>query len=830
MNRACITQNAGLREQHQHTSYIRPLKNNVVRMKSLINSKFNDGTQIIRLLIVVTVFVLSCNASSQTPENSNDKSLSPYFFVQSNDSQTDQLPLKSTKAEVNIAGIIADVKVTQEYKNEGKKPIEAIYVFPASTRAAVYSMTMTIGERVIKAVIREREQARKDYEQAKQQGKSASLLEQQRPNVFQMNVANIMPGDLIKVEMKYTELFVPENGVYEFVYPTVVGPRYSNQQAVTAPENDKWVANPYAKEGENPTYTFDVKVNLNAGMPVKDVRCNTHDLDIHYNGADKVSANLKSGNEYSGNRDFIFQYRLQGEAVHSGLLLFREANENFFLAMLQPPQRVAPAAIPPRDYVFIVDVSGSMSGFPLDISKKVLRDLIGKLRPIDRFNVILFAGASNLMSPQSILATQSNITKAIQFIDQQQGGGGTELLPALQRALSLQGTEDFSRAFVILTDGYVNIEKEAFDLVRKNLGKANFFAFGIGSSVNRFLIEGLSHAGAGEPFVVDKPDKASEMAIKFRKYIESPVLTDISVTYQGFQVYDVEPLTIPDVFAERPVIIYGKWKGAAVGKIKLTGKSGNAAYNEEISVDPLKLSVGNVALKYLWARKRIQMLDDYSKAGGADQKLKEEVTGLGLKYNLLTAYTSFVAIDSEVRNKSGQVETVKQPLPLPEGVSNNAVGGNPAPMANKSVRYTVPVLADELVEEEHVSYDKAKEYGRTSKLGNKKGEDSNNILTCVEQMPEYPGGQQAMLQFVNQNLQYPKIAAEMSISGRVYVQFAVDENGKIINIKVLRGIGGGCDEGAVRIIKKMGKWKPGRQNGKAVKTYFTLPIVFSLKG
>lgn len=781
-----------------------------------------NGSQTASILVGFALTVLSCNAHAQNTESSDDKSLSPYFFIPNGDEKTDRLPLKSTSAQVNIAGIIADVTVKQEYKNDGRKPIEAIYVFPASTRAAVYSMTMTIGERVIKAVIKEREQARKDYEQAKQQGKSASLLEQQRPNVFQMNVANIMPGDLIKVEMKYTELLVPENGVYGFVYPTVVGPRYSNKSAATAAENDKWVANPYTQEGKNPMYTFDIKINLNAGMPVKDARCDSHNLDIQYMAADKVVANLKSGNEYSGNKDVIFQYRLQGDAVKSGLLLYKGETENFFLAMLQPPQRVTPATIPPRDYVFIVDVSGSMNGFPIDISKKILSDLIGKLRPTDKFNVILFAGTSNLMSPQSVPANQANITKAIKFIDKEEGGGGTELLSALQKALTLPASEDASRSFVILTDGYVDVEKESFDLVRKNLGKANFFAFGIGSSVNRFLIEGLAHAGMGESFVVEKPEKASEMGNQFRKYIESPVLTNISVSYQGFQTYDVEPLSIPDVFAERPVAIFGKWKGAAQGKIILTGISGNGNYKEELTVDAQKLSVENAALKYLWARKRIQMLDDYSKIGESDQKLRDEITDIGLKYNLLTAYTSFIAIDSEVRNKTGEVETVKQPLPLPEGVNNNAVGGYSAPVT-RSMSYSAPSVKEDYAE---LQVDKVMEY--KSGPAPKKVKEAES-LAFVEQLPTYPGGQKAMNQFINLHLKYPQKATEMGISGRVYVQFEVDDKGNITHVKVIRGIGGGCDEEALRIVKLMGKWNPGKQNGKAVKTMFTLPITFSLK-
>ncbi|MCU0584285.1 MAG: trypsin, partial [Syntrophales bacterium] len=191
----------------------------------------------IRLVILVALVVsmLPWGAALARPqETSDDRSLSPYFFVKSDDPALDPLPLKSASASVRISGVIADVLVTQVYKNEGRKPIEAVYVFPASTRAAVYGMKMTIGKRVVEAKIQKRDEARRDYEKARDQGKSASLLEQQRPNVFQMNVANIMPGDEIRVEMKYTELIVPTEGVYEFVYPAVVGPRYSNQAADTA--------------------------------------------------------------------------------------------------------------------------------------------------------------------------------------------------------------------------------------------------------------------------------------------------------------------------------------------------------------------------------------------------------------------------------------------------------------------------------------------------------------------------------------------------------------------------------------------------------------------
>jgi Ca-activated chloride channel family protein len=638
--------------------------------------------------VVAVAFLVSALACANTHAQQGqagestgvDQTLSPYFLVKSDDQSLDQLPLKSTSANVNIAGVIADVRVSQVYKNEGKKALEAIYVFPASTRAAVYAMKMTIGKRVIEAKIRKREEARRDYEQARDQGKSASLLEQQRPNVFQMNVANIMPGDEIKVELSYTELLVPTDRVYEFVYPTVVGPRYSNVTAEQAPASERWVQNPYLHQGEKAPYSFDINVTIAAGMPIRDVSCPSHKVTTVYGSPSIAKIALDKSESNGGNRDYVVHYRLDGGRIQSGLLLSNHGEERFFLLMMQPPEKVAKAQIPGREYIFIVDVSGSMYGFPLDVSKQLLKNLIGNLRPTDVFNVLLFSGGSALMSEKSLPATNENIQKAINLIERQQGGGGTELLPALKQALALKKPENFSRTFVIVTDGYVSVEEEAFDLIRNNLDNANVFAFGIGSSVNRHLIEGMARVGMGEPFVILTGNEAAGKAARFKAMIESPVLTRVKVNFDGFDAYAVEPSTLPDVLAERPVIVFGKWRGEQKGTITLTGVTGTGKFREVVDVSKAKASPDNSALRYLWARHRISLLSDYNKLR-LDDKRVNEVTELGLSYNLLTAYTSFVAIDSEIRNKDGKPTAVKQPLPLPEDVSDYAVGGNMMRMA-----------------------------------------------------------------------------------------------------------------------------------------------------
>ena len=711
------------------------------------------------------------------PAVNTEKTLSPYFFVKSDDPGVDQLPLKSTSVDAKVVGVIADVIVAQVYKNEGNKPLEAIYIFPASTRAAVYGMKMTIGKRTIIAKIQERGEARRQYEEAKQQGKSTSLLEQQRPNVFQMNVANILPGDVIQVELKYTELLVPTNGTYEFVYPTVVGPRYPNQPSETALPSEKWVENPYFRQGESPTYTFDIAVNLATGLPIQNAVCSSHKVDIQYDGPSRATVKLDPSGKSGGNRDFILKYQLAGGKVQSGLLLFEGEKENFFLVMFQPPKRVSLSLIPPREYIFIVDVSGSMYGFPLDISKKLLRDLIGNLRPTDKFNVLLFAGGSSLMSEQSLPANPENISQAINLIDKQRGGGGTELLPALKRSLYLPRAEGFSRSVVIATDGYVTVEEEVFDLIRKNLGDANMFTFGIGSSVNRHLLEGMARVGMGEPFVISKPEETREKAEQFRKMIESPVLTKVKVDFGKFGIYDVEPLSIPDVFAERPVIVFGKWRGRPKGEITLSGLTNNGPYTNKIDIQKEKPLKSNSALQYLWARHRITLLADYNILRNDPDRVKE-VTRLGIDYNLLTAYTSFVAIDTEVRLVDGQAVTVKQPLPLPEGVSDHAVGRGGIAVHKLAAPYSARALEvnakNQVIKDEESKSRLVRLSVELGDISTSKGLSKDDIQKVVKQ------------RLSSIELCYQKyLEKKPNIQGGITLQLAIDSSGRVTKVSLV---------------------------------------------
>ena len=633
----------------------------------------------LRSLLSALALLALLPAAAAEPQPAT-RSLAPYFVVEGGTPGAEALPLKRTEVEATIVGVIADVRVTQVYRNEGETPIDARYVFPASTRAAVYALRLRVGDRAVDAQIREKQQARREFEQVKREGKSASLLEQKRPNVMQMAIANVLPGDEIAVDLRYTETIVPTDGSYRFVFPTVVGPRYNGgataEGASESHQAETWIAQPTLRTGVRSNATLALSATVKSPLPIKTIRSPSHTLQVNGEGSREVRIELPAGAAHA-DRDVVIDYTLAGQAIDAGLLVHEGPDANYFLLLAQPPARVAAAEIVPREYVFIVDVSGSMHGFPLATAKTLLRELIGRLRPSDTFNVIPFAGGHSALHPASVPASSENIARAIRFLDGQNGSGGTELLPALRTALGMPADEGRARTFVVVTDGYVTIEKEAFELVRASLGKANLFAFGIGSSVNRFLIEGLARAGQGEPFFVLNAQQAEAEAARLRTMIEQPVLTRVRVKFDGFDAYEVDPPQVPDLFAQRPILVSGKFRGKAKGRIEIEGVAAGGAVRMPIDVERAAVRDDSPALRYLWARGRIALLGDFSKLGRDDDAVRE-ITRLGLAHNLLTDTTSFIAVDQVVRNPGGNATAVDQPLPLPQGVSNLAVGQVPS--------------------------------------------------------------------------------------------------------------------------------------------------------
>lgn len=629
-------------------------------------------------ILLALLLLLTCAApvyAEESEQETDDRTLAPYFYVESEDTKVDTFPLKETKVTTNINGTIAETFVTQTYTNEGTSPLNARYVFPASTKVTVHGMKMTIGNQVITAQIKEREEAREEYEEAKSEGKSASLLEQQRPNVFTMDVANVMPGDNIAIELHYTEMITPSEGVYQFVFPTVTGPRYVNPNQETTQDSDQWTATPYLEDGRTAEGKYDIVVNLSTGVPITDMKCKSHSLNVDFSSETSAQLTLADPEHYAGDRDFILNYKLTGEELSSGLMLYTGEEENFFMLTVQPPERFASEDIPPREYIFVLDVSGSMYGYPLDTAKGLIKDLVSNLRKTDSFNLILFSSDIYQMSPQSLPATRKNIRAAMRLIDEQEGGGGTLLSTALESALATPANENMARNIITITDGYISDEKNVFQIIHQNLNTTSFFSFGIGDAVNRYLIDGIAKAGQGESFVVTDSADAAETASRFRTYIEAPILTDINVSYDGFDVYDVEPAAASTLFAQKPVVLFGKWRGEPEGSIRLTGRTGKEEYQQGISVTGIQPLEANQAIRYLWARSRVERLTDYGCNTRTVDAVKQEITTLGLNYSMITPYTSFIAVTDVIRNTDGTGTDVDQPLPLPSNVSNFAVGG-----------------------------------------------------------------------------------------------------------------------------------------------------------
>ena len=606
------------------------------------------------------------------PDSGAAASAAPYFQVEGADTGFDPLPLKRTSTEVTISGVIARVVITQSYSNQGNQPINARYIFPGSTRSAVTGMTMTIGDRKIQARIKEKELAKKTYEAARNAGKNAALLQQHRPNVFSTDVANIMPGDNIDIELTYTELIEADRGVYEFVYPAVVGPRYGGKGSGSDPDQN-WIANPYLHAGEKSPAQFKFRLHIDAPMPLQELTSMSHGIKVQWQDEKSATVLIDPADGNPGNRDFILHYRLQQGEIVAGLMRYEGDQENYFLLLAEPPQRVRPDQIPPREYIFVVDVSGSMAGFPLDVSKAMIRGLVSKLKPTDTFNMLFFAGASYLFASESVAASGENLTRALALVNQQQGGGGTELLQAMDRALGLPRKENTARSIVILTDGYISAERRVFERIRSNLNNSNVFAFGIGSSVNRYLIEGIARAGNGEAFTATSQNEVQHTAQDFIDYIEAPVLTGISVSGSDVTLYDIEPAVFADMLGQRPLLVYGKYKAAGANPvITLHGTAGNGEYSRQFAFSPNNVSPRHQPIQWLWARKRIAGLSDFY--WGDPEDNRPAITSIGLQYSLLTRYTSFVAVDEVVRNTGTAARDVKQPLPMPANVSDLAVG------------------------------------------------------------------------------------------------------------------------------------------------------------
>lgn len=613
-------------------------------------------------------------------------------------------PLKHTRVKAEISGFLCRVNVTQQFRNPLDNNIEAIYTFPLPQNAAVDGMTMSIGHRKIRSQIMRREEARRVYEQARAAGYTTGLLDQERPNIFTQHVANIMPGEQIEVTISYVEILKYERGSYQFVFPMVVGPRYI-PGAPLRKQGSGWSADttqvPDASRITPPVmldpsskisttrdgHNISINVHIDAGVPIRTVRSTLHEIESAYTDSRSASVSLK-GRDTIPNKDFILNYDVAGEEIAEAIMTHRSTDEGFVTLILQPPDRIEAEDITPKEIVFVLDTSGSMQGFPIEKAKEAMDHALEGLNPRDTFNLITFAGDTEILFPEPVPATPQNLATAKGFLSSRSGSGGTEMLEAIRTALAPSDSQEHVRIVCFMTDGYVGNDMQIISEVQKH-PNARVFSFGIGNSVNRFLLDRLAEEGRGEVEYVTLKDDGSAAAKRFHERVRSPLLTDISIDWNGLAVTDIYPKRIPDLFSARPLIVCGRYERAMRGAIRLRGRQGGRSFVRNITIDLPEKESKHDSLSSYWARAAVDdlMRDEYKEIEFANPSLfvKEAISQIGLRYRLMTPFTSFVAVEDTVISGDGAPRKITVPVYLPEGVSPEVIPSSSSGIYNAGV-------------------------------------------------------------------------------------------------------------------------------------------------
>ncbi len=596
------------------------------------------------LVVGMALFALATQAASAAGQPG---------FRDSDGRVLESLPLEFTEAKVEIIHGIAAVQLTQTFANRADQPIEAVYLFPGSVNSTVRGLQMTVGDRQIQAQIRKRAAAEQTYQAAKESGKTASLLKEVQAGTYELNVANILPGDRIEVKVDYVEMITPENGEYRLLLPNTFGvSRYGERSAP-----HQRVGRRESSSDEVVKDAYFVSARVASGVPIAEVNSPSHKVISTRVSSNEFEVLLDPSDRRALNRDFELVYRLSGDEVQSGLSLYERDGQGWFLWTMDAPKNVGAGLIPPREFIFVLDVSGSMNGEPLDIAKDLMRDLAGVLRPTDYLNAITFAGGSALLAEQSLGATQATVDRLLDFVSSSRSGGGTQLMPALEQAFELPKVAA-ARTVVIVTDGGIGYVDDAARHIRKNNGGVGTFVFGVGPYLDSAVLNRLASAGYSAPFMVDQVSDADQTTAlrNFRAYVDRPLLSLVSLEFQGMAVADVNPQVVPMLYAARPLTVVGRYQPPAGGKLIARGLGAKGAFERQIEIGAHRPDPHADAVAFVWARREIDRL----LLDGREEN-RDAIEQIGLDYAVLTPYTSFVAVDNVVRNADGVSSTVQQP-------------------------------------------------------------------------------------------------------------------------------------------------------------------------
>ena len=596
--------------------------------------------------------------------------------------------LLNTDVDMTISGLVARVTVRQEFRNEGEEWAEGVYVFPLPDKAAVDRMRLYIGDRFIEGEIREKETARKEYEQAKSEGRKASLVEQQRPNLFTTSVANIGPDERVVIEIEYLEDLEYDNGMFSIRFPMTITPRY----IPGAPTGDRvgsgWAADtasvPDASLITPPMVTSStdhelaIDVSLNAGVPLEIVASRYHPVNVaERNGLYEI--NLTAG-AVPMDHDFELLWRpVPAQAPRA--MVFNETVDgepHYLLTVMPPSASLGERSLMPREMVFIIDTSGSMHGTSLEQARKALSRALDGLQPGDRFNVIAFSSHPDPLFPSSVAANAANLSSAYRFVESLQANGGTEMRAALRLAFSTPPRASHLRQVIFITDGAVGNEDELFRMIEGQLSTARLFTVGIGSAPNSWFMRKAAEAGRGTFTTISSLHEVAEKMDRLFTKIEQPQVTNIRVDWPSGVVVDSYPETVPDLYLGEPVTVKARITGPlrARDEVVVRGDSAGGGWQQKLGLRAQKPAPGVGAL---WARARIAALSDQGRRGGDADEIRDSIVRTAIRHHLVSRHTSLVAVDkTPARFPGDPLRRDQVPNLMAYGQSGQAIFGFPA--------------------------------------------------------------------------------------------------------------------------------------------------------
>jgi Ca-activated chloride channel family protein len=615
--------------------------------------------------MAIAVLALSSAAQAASP---NDAKAGTLLLGAGADFVT--APTVETQVGIEVTGMIARTRVSQVFHNPGAEFVEGVYVFPLPPQAAVDHLTMRIGNRTLEGEIREKEDARRRYEQARREGRKAALVQQLRPNLFTNAVAHIGPGEYVRVSIEFQQPLAYDDGVYRLRIPLTATPRYmpaalreEPAPAETSDAGGDEADNPYPGEGCGDALNkVDIVALIDAGMPLASVRSSYQDITIEKSasGGRERTVVMLSRDQELADRDFELAWAPAAGAAPQAAIFTQRGTGGLDHALLMviPPQPLAAEAATlqrlPRETILVVDTSGSMQGASMQQATQALLQALATLTPRDRFNVLEFNSVMRPMWPEALPATGTNVQSAREWVKGLKAGGGTEMAPALTFALAGTPPSGYLRQVVFMTDGGVSNEEDLFRLIERQLGDARLFTVGIGAAPNAHFMETAARFGRGTFTQIGDVREVREKMTRLFAKIEAPVLRDVRVAFADGRPAETFPARIPDLYLGEPVIVAAAQAGP-MGTVVVSGMRGNQPWSVALtpSADGDAAGVGA-----LWARAKIASLMDEVTRGADPAQVRPQVVKVALEHHLVSAYTSLVATDVQPTGPAGGVKTV----------------------------------------------------------------------------------------------------------------------------------------------------------------------------